>query len=271
MTRYAVIGDPVEHSKSPQIHSQFAAQTGEDVEYSAIRVTVEELPVFVNDFFAAGGGGLNVTVPLKEAAFRLSKLCSPRAALAKAVNTFYLDQEGNMTGDNTDGTGLLRDLLINNKYAIAGKSLLILGAGGAVRGILGSLIEQGPGAITLLNRTLSRAQQLKTEFAGIKFLEVADYESFQGGQFDLIINGTSMSLEGQAPPLDGEVIASGGCCYDLMYGSEDTAFVSWAKTNGAALALDGIGMLVEQAAESFTLWRGIRPDTRPVIAQLKAR
>lgn len=269
MSHYAVVGNPVEHSKSPQIHAIFAEQTGQDLEYTAKHVEAHEFEKFVRGFFSGDGLGLNITVPYKETAYALADVCSRRATLAKAVNTLYLDVENKIVGDNTDGTGLVTDVKNNHQFEIRNKNILLLGAGGAVRGVLAALVEQDPGAITILNRTVSRAQQLSSEFGALADVNAQGYEGFQGKEFDLIINGTSLSLEGKLPPIDSAIISGNCCCYDMMYGSEDTAFVRWAKNNGAYLALDGIGMLVEQAAESFAIWRGIRPETAAVIALLK--
>ena len=269
MTRYAVLGDPVAHSKSPLIHSMFARQTGEAVEYASIRVEASEFAAFVDEFFAAGGGGLNITLPHKQAAFALCDSLSQRAEVARAVNTLLTTDAGTLHGDNTDGIGLVRDIRHNNSVPIQDQKILLLGAGGAARGALVSLIEAQPEAITVLNRTLARAQQLQKDVAELFDIEAASYENFQGRGFDLIINATSMSISGDIPPLSGHIFASDCCCYDMMYAEEDTVFVKWARQQGAALALDGLGMLVEQAAESFYLWRGVRPETEAVILELR--
>ena len=269
MTRYAVLGNPVAHSKSPQIHSMFAAQTGDNVEYSAIPVEAAQFDSVVRQFFAEGGGGLNITVPFKETAYRLSEQLSPAAALAKAVNTLYPDENDLLIGDNTDGAGLVTDIQHNHDFSIHDKKLLLLGAGGAVRGALGPLVEQGPAGLTILNRTLGKAEQLRHDFSDLVDLKVADYERFKAQKFDLIINGTSLGLFDQAPPLSAKVIGADCCCYDMMYADRDTPFVRWARNNGAGLALDGLGMLVEQAAESFRIWCGVRPDTAPVLEFLR--
>ena len=269
MSRFAVIGNPVAHSKSPLIHRLFAAQCGLTIEYEAIQVETEDLSEFLDEFFRGGGKGLNVTLPLKEAAYKLCQRTSSRAALAAATNTLFLDADGSLSGDNTDGAGLVTDIEVNHGFSIVGKSVLLLGAGGAVRGVLGPMIEKKPAAITVLNRTLARAEQLSAEFAELMPLRAMDYDSFQAQRFDLIVNGTSMSLSGEVPALGSEVLADGGCCYDMMYSSSDTAFVAWAKENGAGMALDGLGMLVEQAAESFRIWHGKCPDTAPVLARLR--
>lgn len=270
MTQYAVVGDPVAHSKSPQIHRLFAEQTGEDVQYEKHRVGEDEFPRFVTDFFAAGGGGLNITLPHKEAAFSLAQHRSQQARLAKAANTLWMSEADELQADNTDGTGLVNDLRNNHLFELEGKNILMLGAGGAARGALAALIQVKAARITLLNRTFSRAQALQDDFSDSCKLDIGDYHTALDQQFDLIVNATAMSLEGEAPPLSTDCLAPGCCCYDMMYGDEDTAFMKWAKeSNNAALILDGFGMLVEQAAESFYLWRGVRPDSAAVIAALR--
>ena len=268
MTRYAVIGTPIAQSKSPAIHRMFAEQTKQDVQYEAIEVAADNFDSFVLDFFANGGGGLNVTVPHKERAYRIANQLEPPAEQAGAVNTLFQDAEGTLCGDNTDGVGLVRDIQANNGIAIECKNLLVIGAGGAVRGALVSLIEEKPATITLVNRTKEKAKQMRELFSAQQNIEVASFENLEG-EFDLIINGTSLSLVGEVPAISPDQLATGCCCYDMMYGNEDTAFVSWAKNNGAANAIDGFGMLVEQAAESFLRWRGVRPETSPVMNVLR--
>ena len=274
MPNYAVVGNPVKHSKSPQIHSLFAEQTNQDMTYSAISLEEKEFDSFVRNFFAEGGGGLNVTVPFKGNAFALAASCSPRAELAKAVNTLFLDDQGTICGDNTDGVGLVTDIRQNNGLILQGSRVLVLGAGGAVRGVLAALVYEQPAAITVVNRTIARADVLASEFQTMASIEAMSYEALQdladaGRNFDLIINGTSSSLQGELPLLDARLIAPECCCYDLMYAADDTPFVKWGKQGGARLSIDGLGMLVEQAAESFALWRGVRPQTAPVIVQLR--
>ena len=274
MSKYAVLGNPVSHSKSPLIHSLFAQQTNEEMSYRAIPLEENEFEGFVRNFFAEGGGGLNVTVPFKGNAFSLAASCSPRAELAQAVNTLFLDDEGNICGDNTDGVGLVTDLKLNNKVVINGKKVLILGAGGAVRGVMAALVYEQAAAITIVNRTVSKAELLVEEMQSMAPVEAMSYEMLQeaasnGRSYDLIINGTSSSLQGEMPKLDATLIAPGCCCYDLMYSATDTPFVKWGKTEGANVSIDGLGMLVEQAAEAFALWRGVRPNTAAVMAHLR--
>jgi len=276
VSKYAVLGNPVSHSKSPLIHSLFAKQTNQAMSYTAIPLEESDFDDFVRSFFAEGGAGLNVTVPFKGNAFALAASCSPRAQLAKAVNTLFLDDEGNICGDNTDGIGLVTDIRQNNGVDLSGQRLLILGAGGAVRGALAALVYEQVATITVVNRTLAKAEALVDEFESMAAVEALSYEALQdsanqGRSFDLIINGTSSSLQGEMPQLDGSLLADGCCCYDLMYAASDTPFLQWAKQQGAAPSIDGLGMLVEQAAEAFALWRGVRPNTAPVIAELRVQ
>ena len=242
--------------------------------YLAIQLEENEFEGFVRNFFAEGGGGLNVTVPFKGTAFTLAASRSPRAELAQAVNTLFLDDEGNICGDNTDGIGLVTDLRLNNKVAINGKKVLVLGAGGAVRGIMAALVYEQAAGITIVNRTLSKAELLVEEMKSMAPVEAMSYGMLQeaannGRCYDLIINGTSSSLQGEMPQLDAKLLRPGCCCYDLMYLTTDTPFVKWAKQEGIHLSIDGLGMLVEQAAEAFALWRGVRPNTAAVIAHLR--
>ena len=274
MSKYAVLGNPVSHSKSPLIHSMFAQQTDQTMSYVAIPLEKNEFEAFVRKFFAEGGAGLNVTVPFKGNAFALAASCSPRAELAQAVNTLFLDDNGRICGDNTDGVGLVSDLKLNNKVAISGQRVLILGAGGAVRGIMAALVYEKAAAITIVNRDVPKAKVLAEEMQSMAPIEAMSYSMLQedannGRSYDLIINGTSSSLKGEMPKLDAKVIAPGCCCYDLMYSATDTLFLQWAKQEGARKSIDGLGMLVEQAAEAFALWRGVRPNTASVMAQLR--
>jgi len=267
--RYAVVGNPISHSKSPLIHSLFAEQTGEAILYEPLLATSESFEGLVRDFFAGGGRGLNITVPFKQAAWALcdSSHLAPNAARAKAVNTLYPAQGGGCAGANTDGIGLVRDLRDNLGIAIQGRRVLLLGAGGAIRGVLPALAEESPVSMTVCNRTVERAVELERDFGGS--LTAASLEALRGRRFDLIVNGTSSSLQGGLPALDAAWLAYGCFCYDMVYGDTATPFVRWTLENGAAAAADGLGMLVEQAAESFRIWRGIKPDTAPVIQRLR--
>lgn len=269
--RYAVFGHPISHSQSPRIHQRFAEATHQDLTYEAQDVPPEDFDRALARFLADGGLGLNCTVPLKELAFARADELTPRAERAGAVNTLMRLPEGGLIGDNTDGVGLLRDLEENLKLPIQGERLLILGAGGAVRGILEPLLLAAPAALTLTNRTLEKAERLRDRFKSLGSIEVSDEAALEGQSFTLIINATSASLSGALPSLPRGLLAPGGTCYDLAYAKgEKTAFVRWGETQGARISADGIGMLVEQAAEAFWLWRGIRPSTGPVIRMLTA-
>ncbi len=265
---YAVIGTPIQHSKSPQIHQAFAEQTGEEIHYDRILGQPERLPLYIKTFREMRGLGLNVTVPLKEEAFQLANERSDRAERAGAVNTLILLEDGRLQGDNTDGIGLVRDLALNNGFNFKGKRVLILGAGGAVRGVVQPLMEQGIGEMVIANRTLSKAETVATLFADLGSIKSCALDAITG-EFDLIINGTAAGLSGALPAIPDGILAKGGWCYDMVYGDKPTAFVKWSKEQGATKSLDGLGMLVEQAAESFYLWRDVRPETAPVIQMLR--
>lgn len=266
--RYAVFGHPIGHSQSPRIHCLFAEQTGQTLTYTAEDVTPEIFEPSVKAFFQTGGRGLNCTVPLKELAFRLADTLSDRALRSKAVNTLALRDDGMIFGENTDGVGLVRDLIHNLGLDLTGQRILILGAGGATRGILEPLLQRQPSRLTIANRTPEKAAQLATEFGDIGPITGGGFATLAGGDYDLILNATAASLSGDLPDLPPDILAQDGACYDLAYGREPTAFVRWGLEQGARLSVDGIGMLVEQAAEAFHLWRGVRPDTAPVIAEL---
>lgn len=269
MTQYAVVGDPIAHSKSPEIHRLFAEQTGEDVQYHKHRVDTAGFERFVSEFFAGGGGGLNVTLPHKQAAFELASQKSTQTHLAKAANTLWLNSDGELQAENTDGAGLVNDLQQNNHFSIADKHILLLGAGGAARGALAALAAEKPASILVLNRTLARAEALQSDFAPVFELQTGNYDATPDQQFELVINATAMSIAGEVPAISPDFLAPGCCCYDMMYGDEKTAFMEWAEQQGAQMVLDGLGMLVEQAAESFYLWRGVKPQTTDVIAALR--
>ncbi|TAK62344.1 shikimate dehydrogenase [Methylobacter sp.] len=266
--RYAVLGHPIKHSKSPRIHRLFAEQTGQLLEYSALEVPAEQFQTAVTMFFAEGGKGLNCTVPLKEIAWGYADRKTERAQLSKAVNTLALQADGSILGDNTDGIGLVTDLIDNHAIALSNIRILILGAGGASRGIIAPILEQSPQTLVIANRTEDKAAKLAAEFHSKGSITGCGYDALKNRQFDLILNATSASLSGQLPPLPTGLLAAGGNCYDLAYGNEPTAFVRWGLENHATKSLDGLGMLVEQAAEAFFIWRGVRPKTRPVIELL---
>jgi shikimate dehydrogenase len=268
--RYAVFGHPIKHSKSPRIHRLFAEQTEQTLEYIAVEVPAEQFRTTVASFFAEGGKGLNCTVPLKELAWEYADHKTERAQLSKAVNTLARQADGSILGDNTDGIGLVTDLIDNHAITLSGLRILILGAGGASRGIILPILEQSPQTLVIANRTVDKAAQLADEFHGKGSITGCGYDALENRQFDLILNATSASLSGQLPPLPTGLLAEKGTCYDLAYGNEPTAFVRWGLENHAAKSLDGLGMLVEQAAEAFFIWRGIRPKTRPVIELLNS-
>lgn len=268
--QYAVFGCPIRHSKSPRIHHLFAEQTGQQLRYTAREVPAESFASALDEFLVSGGKGLNCTVPLKELAWRRAEHLTERARLSKAVNTLVLESGGTLLGDNTDGIGLITDLTINHAIELVGKNILILGAGGASRGIIGPLLEQTPEDIVIANRTVSKARQLAREFSNADRITGCGFDELKGRQFDLILNATSASLSGELPPLPEHLLSSSGCCYDLAYANDDTAFVRWGRRQNAVKSLDGLGMLVEQAAEAFYLWREVRPETGPVIALLNA-
>ncbi len=268
---YAVVGNPISHSKSPRIHSLFASQTGEAVEYTAIQAPLDDFPGTVRQFFERGGKGLNVTVPFKEEAWKLAGRRTVRAEKAGAANTLYLDSDGVLTADNTDGCGIVQDLVRNHGVRLDGARILVLGAGGAVRGVLGPILAERPAALTIANRTVTRAQglvELFTPEAGTARLSACGFD-VPRGPFDLIINGTSASLQGDLPPLSPEVIGEQTVVYDMMYSLQTTTFNQWALDQGAQTVYDGLGMLVEQAAESFRIWRGVTPETASVIEELR--
>ena len=270
LDRYAVFGHPIKHTKSPRIHRIFAEQTGQDLEYTAQEVPVEQFQAAVARFFAEGGKGLNCTLPLKELAWAFADHKTERAQLSKAVNTLALQADGSILGDNTDGHGLVTDLISNHSITLSDTRILILGAGGAARGIIAPILQQAPQALLIANRTINKAVTLAAEFHGKGSISGCGFEALANRQFDLILNATSASLSGQLPPLPSGLLAAGGNCYDLAYGNEPTAFVRWGWQNHAKNSLDGLGMLVEQAAEAFFIWRGVRPKTQAVIELLNS-
>ena len=270
---YAVLGNPIAHSKSPTIHRLFAEQTAQDLAYEAILVDPEETSFQskVAQLVAQGYLGFNVTVPFKLDAFELADQLSERAQLAQAVNTLSV-QDGQLFGDNTDGIGLINDIEHNAGFAIQGKRVLILGAGGAVQGILDPLLQKQPGLVHIANRTAKRAQVLSERFDTQVPLTSSDWANIplNDSDYDLIINGTAASLEGKLLPIDPKLIGKNSLVYDMMYGAEPTCFLNWAQQHQPQCQIrDGLGMLVGQAAEAFRIWRGVQPDTQPVISALK--
>ncbi len=269
LDQYAVMGNPIGHSKSPLIHTLFAEQTGQKLEYSAILVELKLFNEAVREFQEKKGKGLNVTVPFKRDAWRLVDERSECAELAGAVNTIVVREDGTLYGDNTDGVGMVRDIKENLGIAIAGKRVLLLGAGGAVRGVLGPLLQENPSEVVIANRSPERAQELADDFEDFGKVEGSSFDDLDGSRYDIVINGTSSSLKGEVPPLPEGILSKDAFCYDMMYGGEPTAFLRWAEDEGCEKLSDGLGMLVEQAAESFNIWRGVRPQTAPVIKAVR--
>lgn len=263
--RYAVVGHPVEHSRSPLIHTLFARQTGQNLSYELLDAEPHVFEAAVRGFGAAGGKGLNVTAPHKEAAFTLCHERSEAATAAGAVNTISF-VGGRLRGDNTDGVGFIRDVTLNHAESIAERRVVVLGAGGAARGIIGPLLAEGPAEIVLANRTRERADQVVAQFPARSGLRAVTFDELAMLRpFDIVINATSAGLKGEASPFPTSLVGPRSFCYDLVYSVHDTPFVAWAKAHGAARAAQGWGMLVEQAAESFFIWRGVRPDTKPLL------
>ncbi len=265
---YAVFGNPIAHSRSPAIHAAFAAAGGEDLRYEARLAPVDGFAAAIAEFVAAGGRGANVTVPFKEEAYLLSDRLSARAARAGAVNTLTF-RDGEVHGDNTDGAGLVRDIAGNLAFPLAGRRILLLGAGGAARGVVAPLLAERPASLHIANRSADKARQLAAAFADLAPLEGGSFGELAGKRFDLVINATSASLSGASLPLPVGLFAPGALAYDMMYGKGETPFLRLAREQGAARGADGLGMLVEQAAEAFAVWRGRQPQTAAVLAALR--
>jgi shikimate dehydrogenase len=267
--QYVVIGNPIAHSKSPAIHAQFAAQTNQEIKYERMLAPVDDFAGTVKKFISHGGRGANVTVPFKLEAYRLATELTPRARAAGAVNTLKFES-GHILGDNTDGVGLVRDIMHNAGMALAGRRILLLGAGGAARGVILPILSEHPAGLVIANRTTARAHELVAEFADQSALLVASNFTELHAQFDIIINATSASLSAALPDIPSSLLGRQTFVYDMMYAAQPSVFMQWASEHGAVVR-DGLGMLVEQAAESFFLWRGIRPDTASVYAWLRAQ
>lgn len=266
--RYAVIGHPVEHSRSPEIHRLFAEQCDQAMEYTRLPAPFDGFQRVASEFFAGGGAGLNVTLPFKQAAADLAARLTQRAERAGAVNTLMATDDG-LLGDNTDGAGLVADLIEHLRVNIAGRHLLILGAGGAVRGVVPSLLAAGAAHITIANRSVDKARAIATACTDMGKVVACGLDALPDNA-DLVINAISAGLtEGTMPAIDARVLSRAGAVYDMIYADEPTPFLRWAAEHGVSAGRDGFGMLVEQAAESFALWRGIRPQTAPVIAALR--
>ena len=267
--RYGVMGYPVSHSRSPVIHRLFALQTQQNLQYELLQVTPDKLDMAVRQFQRTGGKGLNVTVPHKTEVTKLCDQLSERARTAGAANTLSF-RDGEILGDNTDGIGLLRDLAVNLDVTLEGANILILGAGGATRGIVGPLLEMQPVSLRIANRTLDKAQILADHFSRSGPVSACRFNAVPVTEkYDLIINATSAGVKGDSPPYPAAAISPETLCYDLSYGLKPTPFSVWAREQGAERSIMGWGMLVEQAAESFHIWRGVRPETAPVLKQMK--
>ena len=267
--KFAVFGNPIKQSKSPIIHTLFAQQYAQHIEYRAVRVELDDFVQATNRFFEGGGAGLNITVPFKHEAFALAHRNSERSLRAGAVNVLTLADDGLIDGDNTDGIGLIRDLIANLGWTVQGLRVLLVGAGGAARGVLEPLLRERPRELLVVNRTAARAAELAVEFAGVGPLEGGAFDLIGTRQFDLIINATSAGLSGEVPELPSSMLTERSCCYDMVYGAEPTPFLRWSADHAAGAVSDGLGMLVEQAAEAFYIWRQLRPETRSVIDQLR--
>ena len=269
LDNYCVIGNPVAHSKSPLIHKTFASQFGLDIAYHAFAVPEAGFVDALAGLQRAGFKGLNITVPFKQEAWSRAEVLTERARRAGSVNTLWFSADSKVCGDTTDGIGLVSDLL-NHGISLRDKRVLILGAGGAVRGVLFNLHQQGPASLCITNRSRARAEQIRSDFSTFMTLELKAPQELETQVFDVVINGTSASLRGELLPLPDGILAYGASCYDMVYSQADTVFMHWARQQGAACALDGLGMLVEQAAESFRIWTGLTPETGPVMEMLRA-
>ncbi|HHX8649639.1 shikimate dehydrogenase [Vibrio antiquarius] len=265
--RYAVFGNPIGHSKSPFIHTLFARQTNQSLTYTAECAPVGGFIEAAKAFFADGGKGCNVTLPFKEDAYQFASRLTERAQLAGAVNTLKKLDDGEIIGDNTDGAGLVQDLL-QHQVVLEGARILIIGAGGAARGVIKPLLDQKPASLTITNRTFSKAEELAELFSAYGPVTAKEMNTI-AEEYDVVINSTSTSLSGELPAISSSVFATNSTSYDMMYGKGDTTFNQWAKQHGAAHAYDGLGMLVGQAAESFMLWRGLRPGAKQILRELR--
>lgn len=264
---YGVVGHPVSHSRSPFIHGIFAQCTRQNMVYRPFDVPPDTLHTFLMDFWRRGGRGLNVTVPHKISAGGMVRAMSERAERAGAVNTLLMDADG-IAGDNTDGAGLVRDLVRNLKLKLDGARIVLVGSGGAARGVIAPLLDQSPELIVIAGRSAANAEGLARQFGSLGPVQGCGLESLIPGSFDIIINATSAGLGGEAPKIPASVLHADSFCYDMSYARAGTAFVAWARAQGCTRVAQGWGMLVEQAAESFELWRGVRPPTEPVLAAL---
>lgn len=267
--KFAVFGNPIKHSKSPLIHAAFAEQCGHKLEYRAVRVELDGFARAVRGFFASGGSGLNVTVPFKTEASALADMQSEHSRLAGAANFLMLDEQGRISADNTDGLGLVRDMLFNQGWSLENTKVLLLGAGGAARGVIGPLLAQAPHSLFIANRTAVKAVELAQRFSGSGKVRGGSLGEVEAQAFDVIINATSAGLSGQELSLPPSLLTERSCCYDMVYGPEPTPFMRWAAQHAAWAVADGSGMLVEQAAESYVRWYGVRPETASVIRRVR--
>ncbi len=267
--RYAVFGNPIAHSKSPQIHTLFAEQTKQTIQYTAELAEPGQFDSAVKSFINNGGKGLNITVPFKEDAWRYATKLSERAQRAGAVNTLKVELDGSLSGDTTDGTGLVCDLVTNHHIQIKNKDVLIIGAGGAVRGVIEALLAEQPASLLITNRTKQKAIQLADVFSDLGTINGCGLDEINERDFDIVINGTSASLKGDLPALPDSIFRGNSCSYDMMYSAQPTPFMQWSNENGASQVFDGLGMLVEQAAEAFFIWRGVKPKTASVIQTIR--
>lgn len=266
--RYAVIGNPIAHTKSPMLHAAFAQQCGEDIRYEALLAPLGGFAEAVDEFRRQGGKGLNITVPFKIDALRYADHLTPRARLAQAVNTLTFDDQG-VFGDNTDGIGLVLDIQDRLRFNLKGKRILVLGAGGAARGAVLPILEQNPASLMIVNRDVAKAETLQMQFAEFSDIDIGNYDALAGRKFDLVVNATSAGLAGEHLPLPQGLFGERSLAYDMVYGDSETPFQQDASRLGATRTSDGLGMLIAQAAESFFIWRGIRPDIAPVLQLLR--
>lgn len=267
--QYAVIGNPIAHSQSPKIHALFAEQTEQDLTYSAVLAPKDDFPRTLAELMSQGFKGMNVTVPFKQDAFAAAHELSINAERAGAVNTLTIDPNGTIHADNTDGIGLVRDLIVNHEVDLAGKRILVLGAGGAVRGVLSPILHEQPELVHIANRTEAKADALVDVMSDIGYVASSGFDNIPKHAFDIVINGTAASLAGDMPEIPSVCAQKAECCYDMMYSVQPTVFQAWANELGVNKSLDGLGMLVEQAAYSFQLWRTVRPDSQAVYHYLR--
>jgi shikimate dehydrogenase len=267
---FCVVGSPINHSKSPQIHAAFGRQCDVPLRYERVEIKAGSFQQALAEFVVAGGRGMNVTVPLKEEACLSASTLRSRAQATGAANMITVDADGTTVGDNSDGAGLIRDLLGNHRQQLINTRVLLIGAGGAARGVIPSLLAEQVAELVVVNRTALKARTLADQFSRLGSIRASDYDSLSGEPYDLVVNATSLSLSGQIPPLPRAVIGADTCCYDMMYTQDGkTPFLEWCRSTGARQAYDGLGMLVEQAANAFSLWHGVEPDTAAVIKMLR--